>query len=428
MRSFFTFGLQYRKVRWVIAVALTVSTILNVIDQQTLSVLAPFLRDRFQLTPQAYSNVVTIFLVAFTVMYTVGGVLVDRFGERVGLAACVLWFSIATMFCSLARGVWGLGVCRFLLGIGAPGNYPAALRACTRWFPKAERGMPIALFSSGSAVGSIIAPPFVAALALSWGWKMAFFLPGVLGLVWLVFWIGIYRDPEQYPLISSTELEFLGDGSKADDGPSPSRLDLLKDGNVIALVLARFVSDPVWLFYLFWIPEYLKRERGFNLSEIGLYAWIPFVGGAIGGLVGGKASDMLIARGMMPAKARTRILYASACMAPLGILTSRVHSAAIAILLIAVMAFVAFAWFINTAAIIPDLFSEKVVGSVLGFMGTAGMAGATLFSISIGFLLTHYSYAVVFGLAGSMHLFASAILLVFLKENVLRKANPVLAT
>ncbi len=414
-------NLTYRKLRWIIAGWLTLSTILNLIDRQTLSILAPLLRDKFHLSPQDYAHIVSAFLISYAVMYTVGGRFVDWIGERVGMAACILWWSICAMLTSLAQGFWSLGIIRFLLGLGEPGNYPAALRATTRWFPKAERGLPIALFSSGSAVGNIIAPPMIAGLMLLWGWRAAFIIPGALGLVWLVVWLWIYRLPEHLPGISQEELAWIrnenSQGVASASASGPQRwVDLLKDRNVLALVLCRLVSDPVWYFYLFWIPEYLTRERGFSLAEIGLYAWIPFVAGAVGGMVGGRASDRLVHAGVSPARARTRVLYISAAIAPLGMLTGKVHTAAMAIALIAVMAFVVYSWFINTAALIPDLFSEKVVGSVLGLMGTAGSAGAVVFTTLVGFLLTHYSYTAVFLLAGSMHLLASLILWSLLRE------------
>lgn len=414
-------NLTYRKLRWIIAGWLTLSTILNLVDRQTLSILAPLLRDKFHMSQQDYAHIVSAFLISYAVMYTVGGRFVDWIGERVGMAACILWWSICAMLTSLAQGFWSLGIIRFLLGIGEPGNYPAALRATTRWFPKAERGLPIALFSSGSAVGNIIAPPMIAGLMLLWGWRAAFIIPGALGLVWLVVWLWIYRLPEHLPGISQEELAWIrnenSQGVASASASGPQRWgDLLKDRNVLALVLCRLVSDPVWYFYLFWIPEYLTRERGFSLAEIGLYAWIPFVAGAVGGMVGGRASDRLVHAGVSPARARTRVLYISAAIAPLGMLTGKVHTAAMAIALIAVMAFVVYSWFINTAALIPDLFSEKVVGSVLGLMGTAGSAGAVVFTTLVGFLLTHYSYTAVFLLAGSMHLLASLILWSLLRE------------
>jgi ACS family hexuronate transporter-like MFS transporter len=403
--------------RWVIAAWLTLSTILNLIDRQTLSILAPFLRDKFHLSDQGYSHVVTAFLISYTVMYTVGGRFVDWIGERIGMAACILWWSICTMLTGLAQGPWSLGIFRFLLGIGEPGNYPAALRATTRWFPKSERGLPIALFSSGSAVGNVLAPPLIASFTLFFGWRSAFFLPGLLGLVWLAVWLAIYHLPEALPGITQKELQQLAEESANDTSSArASWFALLKDRNVLALVLSRLVSDPVWYFYVFWIPEYLKRERGFSLAEIGMYAWMPFVAGALGGMVGGRASDALIARGVPPVKARTRVLYVSAALAPLGMLTGLVHSAAAAILLIAAMAFVVYSWFINTAAIIPDVVSDKVVGSVLGFIGTAGSAGGALFSVLIGYLLSRYSYALAFVLAGSMHVVGASILWALTKD------------
>ncbi len=252
----------------------------------------------------------------------------------------------------------------------------------------------------------------IAGLTLAFGWRSAFLLPGLLGLLWLVVWLWIYQLPQAHPGITPEELSLLApDNESASEVTAPNRWSsLLKDRNVLALVLARLVSDPVWYFYLFWTPEYLKRERGFSLTDIGLYAWIPFVAGALGGMVGGQASDKLITAGVPNVRARTRVLYISAALAPLGIWTSKAHSAPAAILLIAAMAFVAYSWFINTAALIPDLFPDRVVGSVLGLMGTAGSAGGIVFTVLVGFLLTHYSYGTVFALAGSMHVLASFIL------------------
>ncbi len=413
--------LEYRKLRWLIVGWLTLSTILNLLDRQTLSILAPLLRETLRLSQQDYSNVVTAFLISYTIMYTVGGRLVDQFGERIGMTVCIVWWSICTMLTSLARGAWSLGIFRFLLGIGEPGNYPAALRACTRWFPKAERGLPIAVFSSGSSVGNVLAPPLIAGLTLAFGWRSAFILPGALGLLWTIGWLWIYRLPEQHTRIRPDELAALREGSEDEaiargGAVAPGRwVDLLKDRNVLALVCARFVSDPVWYFYLFYIPDYLKAERGFSLKDIGLFAWIPFVAGTLGGMFAGAISDRLIHAGFKPVRARTLVLYVAAAIAPLGMLTSQAPSAAIAIGLIAVMAFVVYAWFINTAAVIPDLFPERIVGSVLGLMGTAGSAGGALFAQLVGRLLTRYSYTIVFVFAGSMHVVAFLILWLFLK-------------
>jgi ACS family hexuronate transporter-like MFS transporter len=407
-------NLKYGQMRWLITAWLTISTVLNLIDRQTLSILAPFLHDRLHLTDQSYSHVVTAFLISYTLMYSVGGRFVDSVGERISMAACILWWSVCTMATALVQGAWSLGVVRFLLGLGEPANYPAALRATTVWFPKAERGLPIAIFSCGSAVGNVLAPPLIAAVTLVFGWRAAFVLPGSLGLVWLMGWLLLYRPPEQTSGITADELSQL----QADQLPHAKTpwLSLLRERNVFGLVLSRFISDPVWYFYLFWIPEYLKRERGFSLNQIGLYAWIPFVAGALGGMTAGHVSDLMIKKGVSPVRARTRVLYIASALAPAGMLTSTVHTAAAAILLIAIMAFIVYCWFINTAAMIPDIASRNVVGSVLGFMGTAGSAAGAVFSLVAGWLLSQYSYTPVFIVVGSMHVTAGIVLWLLLKE------------
>lgn len=416
--------LSYRKMRWVIAAWLTLSTILNLIDRQSLSILAPFLRQKLHLSVQDYAHVVTAFLVSYTVMYAVGGRFVDWIGERIGMAACIVWWSACTILTALAQGWLSLAFVRFLLGLGEPANYPAALRATTIWFPKAERGLPIAIFSSGSAVGNVLAPPLIAGITLAFGWRAAFVFPGLLGFVWVAVWLIIYHTPARFPGLPPEELSALKDENpQGSSGLGASWFGLLKQRNVLALVISRFVSDPVWYFYLFWIPEYLKRERSFTLTDIGLYAWIPFVAGAAGGMTAGWTSDVLIARGIPPVKARTWVLYIAAALAPLGMLTSKVHSAATAIFLIAVMAFVVYCWFINTAAIIPDVVPENVVGSVLGFMGTAGSAAGAVFSLLLGFLLARYSYAPAFALAGCMHLLAAVLLRSMITEKGSRSQN-----
>ena len=411
-------ALDYRRLRWVIVGWLTLSTVLNLIDRQTLSILAPFLRDRFGLSAsdwqRDYANIVSAFLVSYTIMYAVGGRLVDRIGERAGMALAIVWWSLCTMLTSLAQGVAGLAAIRFLLGIGEPANYPAALRACTRWFPRAERGLPIAMFSSGSSVGNALAPPLIAWLTLTFGWRAAFLVPGALGLLWTIVWLRIYRAPEDHHAVTDETLASLRDPEPA--AAQQRWIDLIKDRNVLALVLARFVSDPVWYFYVFYMPDYLKSARGFDLKDMAFFAWIPFVAGTLGGMTAGAISDWLVKRGWHPVRARTGVLYASAIVAPVGILTSRAPSATLAIVLMAVVAFVVYCWFINTAAVIPDLFSEKVVGSVLGLMGTAGSAAGILFAQLVGALLSRYSYAPVFALSGSMHVAGALILWSLLKD------------
>lgn len=403
-----------RRLRWFIVGWITVSTILNLIDRQTLSILAPTLEKEFGLTNQDYSNIVNAFLFAYTVMYTVGGRFVDRVGEKLGMTACILWWSIATMLHATARGILSLGIFRFLLGIGEPGNYPAALKVTTRWFAKEERGLPIAIFSSGSSVGSLIAPPLISFITLYFGWRMAFFVPGFLGAIWVLVWVLAYRLP-------SVSAASPDSASSSSSGPPESLLTLLKNGNVRAIVMARLVSDPVWVFYLYWTPKYLAHAWGYNIKDIGLYAWIPFVFGGMGGIFGGMASDWLIRRGLKPAQARKRLLYIAGGVAPLGMTIGFATSSALALALIAVMAFVVYIWYIDTAALISDIFPERVVGSVLGLMGTAGSLAGMGLNWFAGYIVdTYNSYTPIFFVAGSGHLLASLILFFFLKEKSTR--------
>ena len=424
-----TLGANLRQLRWFIVAWITLSTVLNLLCRQGLYVLAPVLRDQHNLNMSVatYSKVVSGFLLAYAVMYTLGGWFADWIGERVGLALFVAWWSVWTMATSLVRGALSLGTVQFLAGLGEPGNYPAGLRAMTQWFREAERGLPIAIFSSGSALGNAIAVPVITGIALGLGkpaepnWRAVFVIIGSLGLVWTAVWLWIYRSQANTPNNAREDPAAVSDQTPVEAGKPgvsvPKRwVNLLKNRNVQALVLARLVSDPVWWFFVAWTPDYLKTQRGFSLKEIGLYAWIPFLAGSVGGIVSGRVSDSLIQKGFKAASARRMVLYVSAAFAPLGILIGQVASAGMAIALIAGMALVVYSWFINTAAIIPDVLPKPVVGSVLGLMGTAGSLGGFFFTRLVGFLLTHYSYAVVFLLAGSGHVFASLILWAMMSE------------
>ncbi len=407
--------LQLKKLRWIIIAWLMLSTILNYMDRQTLSVLAPFLRGNLKLTTEEYSNIVAVFMLAYTVMYTVGGRFVDWVGERVGMAACIIWWSIATMLQGLAGGAFSLGVYRFLMAIGEPGNYAAALRATTSWFAKEERGLPIAIYSSGSAVGAVLAPPFIAWMTLHLGWRYALVLPGLGGLIWVAVWIWLYKRPPQYKDGGAKDNSPLRISSEKSDDARRSAVpirwvDLLKDRNVLALFFARLLADPVWYFYLFWIPEYLSKARHFSLAEIGVYGWIPYLTADVGGIFGGVGSDWLTRAGLSAPSARRRMLYASACVAPIGVLAGWARSPLIALTFISVVTFICFIWFINTTALVSDLLPEQWVGSVQGLIGTAGSGGSVLFTVFVGFLLSHFSYAAVFLVAGSMHLLAALVL------------------
>ncbi len=404
--------------RWFLVGWLTVSTILNVIDKNTLAILGPTLKEEFGLSNQYFANLLNAFLLSYAIMYTVGGRLVDRFGDRICMTVFVFWWSISAMLHALARGAASLALFRFMLGIGEPGNYPAALRFTTRWFARDERGFPISIWSVGSSIGGLAAPPLIAFLTISFGWRMAFFVPGFVGLIWVLVWIMSYRLParsldEPNVSLRSPLVE------KEERKGSESLLDLIKNRKVLAIVLSRFVSDGVWLFYISWTPIYLAETWGYNLRDIGLYAWIPFLFGAAGGIFGGTFSDVMIRRGVTPARARKRVLYTAGIIAPVGMTIGFAYSSWMALALIAVIAFIVYIWFINTAALVTDTFPGRMVASVLGLMGTAGTIGGMGLNWLAGFILDHYhSYIPIFFVAGTGHLLATLILFFFLRDRV----------
>src|SRR5947209_16784202 len=265
------------------------ATVINYLDRQTLSVSAPVLRERFHMSNTEYSYVLFAFLLAYTIMNGVSGTLIDRIGTRLGYAACVAWWSTAAVLHVFARGALSLGVFRFLLGIGEAGNWPAGIKVVAEWFPEQERALASGIFNSGSTIGAILAPPIVAFIVLQFGWRAAFVLIGVLGFMWLIGWLAIYRTPPG-PVLNVRS-------------PQPA-VQLLRMRFVWSFVLSKIFLDPVWYFYVFWFPEYLKQLHKFNLAAIGTYAWIPFFVAALGNFFGGYLSPVFLRRGMETAKAR----------------------------------------------------------------------------------------------------------------------------
>lgn len=416
-----------RRLRWFLVGWLTLSTILNLIDKNTLAILAPTLSEKFGMSQADYGRIIMAFQLAYAVMYVVGGRFVDLVGEKIGMTACVVWWSIAAILHAFARGALSFGIFRFLLGIGEPGNYPAALRATARWFSKEERGLPIAIWSSGSSVGSLIAVPIIAFLALHFGWRSAFIVPGLVGAVWVLVWMLAYRLPLVAVAGSAAALEAAAGANTSAPGKI-TFMDLLKNKKVLAIMGVRLLNDPIWVFYIAWMPKYLAEVWKFDLQQMALYGWIPFLFGGMGGMFGGVASDWLIRRGIAPAKSRKLCLYATAALAPLGMLTGFVGSAAVSIALLAMMAFVCYTWFISTAALMSDIFPEPVVGSVLGLSAGLGQFGGILMAGLAGYLLqrggadVRQSYALLFIIAGSAHVVASLILFFFLKDKQPRTA------
>src|SRR5260370_21035733 len=274
-----------RRLRWFLVGWITLSTILNLIDKNTLSILAPTLSEKFGMSQADYARIIMAFQLAYAIMYVVAGRFVDLVGEKIGITACVVWWSIAAVLHAFARGALSFGIFRFLLGIGEPGNYPAALRATARWVSKEERGLPIAIWSSGSSVGSLISVPIIAFLALHFGWRSAFIVPGLVGGVWVVVWMLAYRLPSVAMDGPGVTAEPTATGT-ATCPETTTFMDLLKNKKVLAIMGVRLLNDPIWVFYIAWMPKYLAEVWKSDLPQMAFYAWIPFLFAGLGGMFG----------------------------------------------------------------------------------------------------------------------------------------------
>ena len=397
------------RLRWIIAALLFLSTMLNYADRLALSIVSRDLRAEFHMTEQAYSYVITFFFVAYAIMYAGSGYLVDRLGTRRGFAVFVATWSVAAMLHAVVRGIWSLGWARFLLGLSEPGNWPAAAKAVAEWFPPGQRALGVGIFNAGSSLGSAIAPPMVAYLTLRFGWRFAFLFTGSLGILWLIAWLIFYQPPHLSRLLRAEEYAVIKEQVEppADAAPAaPSRINwrkVITMRECYTLILARFFTDPVIYFVIFWLPEYLRKERGFDLKAVGDYAWVPFVVGAVGYILGGWLSGRLMRAGWALPSARKFVMLLGAAVMPVSILAPLVPAAWMAI---AATCFITFghALFVSNVQTLPtDLFRGQEIGTASGFSGMGGAIGGILANLGTGYIVQHFSYAPIFFLAGLMH-------------------------
>src|SRR5579862_2914299 len=291
-----------KHLRWWIVWTLFCSTVINYIDRQTLSNLAPVITKEFHMTNSDYSYIVSSFQAAYAIMWLVGGIILDIVGTRIGLTIAMIWWSLASILPAFANSVRTFAISRFLLGIGEGFNWPGASKAVAEWFPDKERSLAVAVFDSGSSVGGMIAALAIPWIALSAGWRWAFIFSGLLGFVWLFAWLRVYQPLHQHRTVGEDEARYIRAGQKSLSKLKASGwrrwLNLARDKNLWAIVLGRALTDPIWWFYVFWLPQYLSDARGFSLQRIALFAWIPFVAADIGNFTGGLISGYCIRRGV----------------------------------------------------------------------------------------------------------------------------------
>jgi ACS family hexuronate transporter-like MFS transporter len=397
------------KMRWVIAGMLFLATTLNYADRLALSVVSSDLRKEFSMTEQEYSYIVTAFLFAYAIMYAGSGYLVDRLGTRIGFSVFIFTWSVAAMLHGLARGKWSLAACRFLLGLGEPGNWPAAAKAVAEWFPANQRALGVGIFNAGSSMGSALAPPMVAFLTIRYGWRTAFVFTGALGMLWLAAWLILYQPPHKNRWLRKEEYEEMKDQVRPPEETAPAAAGGVKWRKVMAmrecytLIIARFFTDPVIYFIIFWLPEYLRKERGFDLAMVGKYAWVPFIFGDIGYVLGGWLSGRLMRAGWPLPRARKFVMLLGAICMPVAIIAPLVPEPWMAIAATCFATFGHAFWVANLQALPTDLFRGQEMGTASGFTGMGGAVGGMLANLGTGWVVQHYSYAPIFLLAGLMH-------------------------
>ncbi|HSU60432.1 MAG TPA: MFS transporter [Bryobacteraceae bacterium] len=385
--------------RWWIVWTLFCSTAINYINRQTLSVLAPLISKQFHLNHSQLSDIFGAFQISYALTWLVGGVFLDIVGTRLGLSIGVFWWSIVSIVTSFANSALSFGILRFLLGIGEGLNWPGASKAVAEHFPAAERSTAVAIFDSGSSVGGAVAAIAIPWIALQFGWRWAFGFSGVLGFLWLALWLVVY------PRTGTGAKQAPRNSLKLSD--TKSWLPILKRRETWAIVLGRSLTDPIWWFYVFWLPQYLSDTRGFSLKEIAIFAWIPFVAADIGNFAGGLTSGALVKRGMPVMRARKWICVVSCMPLLAGIPAVLVASPFSALAFICLALFGFASWSTMGLTLPSDLFPPEVVGSVTGLSGLAAGLVSTLFTLLVGTLVDHFSYLPAFFLAATAPIVAT---------------------
>jgi ACS family hexuronate transporter-like MFS transporter len=377
-----------RSLRWWIAGVLFASTVINYVDRQTLSILAPFLKQDYHWTNADYANIAIAFRVAYSIGQTVCGRLMDRVGTRRGLTISVTWYSLVSLFTSLASGFSSFALFRFLLGAGESANWPGASKAVSEWFPKRERGLAAAFYDSGSSVGGAIAPFLILPVYFRFGWRVAFVIPGLLGFLWLVVWRRLYYLPQEHPRISEAERQMiLSDTQEGEAAGSPTLRwrQLLKLPQTWGTILAKSLTDPVWFFVTDWFPIYLVA-KGIPLKSGLLAVWIPFIAADLGNFFGGGVSGYLVRRGWSLGAARKALVVFGGIGVMLLIPTILTVNLYLITLLFALATF-SYASFSTIANVLPtDLFPSASVASVSGLSGTGAGVGTIIAFEFIGHL------------------------------------------
>lgn len=404
-------GGRLGRVRWTICAMLFVATTINYMDRQVIAILAPTLQHSIGMTEADYGHVVAAFQIAYALGLLVAGRFVDKVGTRIGYMVIMAVWSLSAMGHALANSVLEFGIARFCLGLGESGNFPAAIKTVAEWFPQSERSLATGIFNSGTNVGAVLAPLIVPWIALHYGWHAAFLLTGGFSAAWILLWFTTYRKPTEHASLSGAELRHINQEVAEKAGPSTPWVKLLGYRQTWGFSIAKFLTDPIWWFYLFWMPKYFSANFHLDLSHLGLPLIIIYNASAVGSIGGGWLPAPFQRMGLSPGKARLAAMLLCACCVVPIVTTTYLQSEWAAIGLLSLATAAHQGWSANLFTTTSDMFPRSAVGSVTGIGGMAGSAGGALLAFYAGHILqlTH-SYTTLFAIAGSAYLLALGIL------------------
>lgn len=416
--------------RWTVCALIFFATTVNYLDRQVIGILKPLLESDLSIGEKEYSYIVMAFQLFYAIGMVIAGRLIDKFGTKLGYGVAVAFWSLAAMGHALAKGALGFGFWRGLLGVSESANFPAAIKTVAEWFPKKERALATGIFNSGTNVGAIIAPLAVPAIVIAWGWQAAFIITGAIGFIWIVCWFIFYEIPEKQRRISAGELAHIH--SDVDEREETKEeiplLKLLKFRQTWIFFIGKGLTDPIWWFYLFWIPGWLAEVRGtgLDLKSFGLPLVVIYSATTVGSIFGGWLSSFMIKKGMSPFNARKwSMLLFAILVTPIVFASSSTISTWSAVLLIALAASSHQAWSANIFTTVSDAFPKRAVSSVTGIGGMAGALGGLGVSYLAGAVLNFYKkaghvetgYVVMFIVAGCAYLLAWILMNVFAPKN-----------
>lgn len=403
------------RLRWFILSFLFLSTVINYVDRQALSVLLPTLREDLGLSSSDYGTITMVFMLAYTLAQVPVGMWIDKVGTRLGFTVSIAGWSLAAIAHAFVTGPLSLIFARAILGVTEAGNWPAGTKAIAGWFPQKRRAFAMAVFDSGSALGAVLAPPVVALLAHHWGWRAAFVVTGVLGFVWLIGWLWIYHAPERHPKLTPESREKLFE-ELGMSRPKPAVFGaalkrIVGERQLWGLMVTRLLATPVWWFYVFWLPDYLSKGRGFSLLEIGIYGWIPYLTVDLGKMSGGALSDMMLARGRSATFARKSVMTFGALAMLGGLQVSGAESATGAIAWVCLATFGFGMWSANILALHADVFPAETMGTAMGSTLMAASLSGAAFTYLVGRVVDAAGYAPVFWVVGLLPIAACGALI-----------------